>query len=207
MLELGNTVRSDTYQAVSRGPNFGAWIFQRLWGYGTALLLWQTPFLSGEGLSWKDTAAICLFHSAKQAVKLFNSAAWLLIHLRLAPLGPALLQTNLRVRTRWLSVGRTGGCRNSGEKCLMGGKLFVYLFHILDSKWQFHSLTNSYIHQFNNFTKNLSRNLNSQPSYSTMCKLQKPKNVISWLHLVGLVDWFIFLGEGNSWQVHQNITS
>lgn len=45
MVEPGNRLGANTYQAVLRGTNFGSWILQRLWGYGTALLLWQTPFL------------------------------------------------------------------------------------------------------------------------------------------------------------------
>lgn len=34
---------------------FGSWILQRLWGYGTALLLWQTPFLRRVEVGGQDS--------------------------------------------------------------------------------------------------------------------------------------------------------
>lgn len=61
IVEPGNRLGPSTYQAVLRGTNFGSWILQRLWGYGTALLLWQTPYLRGGCSGRTGRPCACLF--------------------------------------------------------------------------------------------------------------------------------------------------
>lgn len=148
MVEPRNRRGSNTYQAVLRGTNFGSWILQRLWGYGTALLLWQTPFLRRVRGGRTGRPYACF---AKHAVELFNSAAWLLSHLYLALLDPCCgskwksifgrgdsacpLRSRSGERGERCVMWRCGGLWNMRPTLFLHNLLAFFFFFFVDTNW------------------------------------------------------------------------